>query len=249
MSNGISDWNKKNIGWKCGNLCAIPECRKQLIIDRTGNDQESIIGEIAHIKGENPTSARYDPNMTPAERNSHKNLMILCRDHHKMIDDQPNTYTIETLLEIKSQHEKYISESTASKVIDITFAELSVVTKYLVSNQPTTSDSYTVIPPKDKIQRNELSIATERLITMGMTQVKQVSSFLNRIPDIDFGDRLKQGFVVEYERLKNERHLTGDELFDGLLEFASGNSSIFMERAAGLAVLVYLFEKCEVFER
>jgi hypothetical protein len=249
MSNGISDWDKKNIGWKCGNLCAIPECRKQLFIDRTGNDQESIIGEIAHIKGENPTSARYDSNMTPAERNSHQNLIILCRDHHKMIDDQPNTYTVERLLEIKTQHEKYICESTASKVLDVTFEELGVVTKYLVSNQPTTNDTYTVIPPRDKIQRNRLSMVTERLITMGMTQVKQVSSFLNRIPDIEFGERLKQRFVEEYEILKNAEHLTGDELFSGLLEFASKDSPNFIERAAGLAVLVYLFEKCEVFEK
>jgi len=249
MSKGISDRDKKVIGWKCGSLCAIPECRKQLIIDCTANDKESIIGEIAHIKGENPTSARYDPNKNPIELNNHKNLMILCREHHKMIDDQPNTFTVEKLLDIKMQHEKYIIESTANKVIDITFAELSVVTKYLVSNQPTTSDFYTVIPPKDKIQRNELSVVTERLITMGMTQVKQVGNFLNEMPDIEFGDRLKQGFVIEYEKLKKERHLTGDELFDGMLEFSSGNSSSFIQRAAGLAVLVYLFEKCEVFEK
>lgn len=249
MSSGISDRNKKIIGWKCGNLCAIPGCRKKLIIDCTNDDEESIIGEISHIKGENPTSARYDSSMTPAERNSHENLIILCRDHHKMIDDQVNTYTVEKLFEIKRQHEKYISESTANKLIDITFSELSVITKYLVSNQTTTSDSYTVIPPKDKIQRNNLSKAIEGLITMGMTQVNKVSNFLNSMPDIEFGDRLKQGFIDEYEKLKNGRQLTGDELFDSLLEFASGNSPEFINRAAGLAVLVYLFEKCEVFER
>ncbi len=249
MNSGISDKDKKIIDWKCGNRCAIPECRKELIIDSIGNDQKSIIGERAHIKGEKPTSARYDPNMTSAERNNHQNLIILCCDHHKMVDDQPNTYTVEKLLEIKRQHEKYIRESTANEVINTTFAELNVVTQYLVSKQPATSDSYKVIPPKDKIQRNKLSTVTERLIIMGMVQVGLVSSFLDRIPDIDFGNRIKIGFVTEYERLKNEIHLTGDELFDGLMEFASRNSSIFLERAAGLAVLVYLFEKCEVFEK
>jgi hypothetical protein len=239
MSNGISELDKKVVGWKCGNRCALPECRKVLIIDGIGHDPESIIGEIAHIKGENPGSARYDPTMTYPERNCQQNLIILCRDHHKMVDDQINTYTVEKLLR----------QSTVNKVIDVTFSELVIVTKYLISQQPVSSDSYLIVPPKEKIRRNGLTSATERLVTMGMTQVKLVSNFIDKIPDIDFGDRLKQGFIAEYDTLKNIQFLAGDELFDALLNFASGSSQKFNERAAGLSVLVYLFEKCEVFEK
>lgn len=249
MSGNILDSQKKILGWRCGNRCALPECRKELIIDRTESDCESITGEIAHIKGEKPYSARYDPNMTDTERNNHQNLIILCRDHHKMIDDQINTYTVEKLCEIKKQHEVWIKESTAKQVIDITFAELNIVTKYLISNQPQQSDSFTIISPRDKIKKNGLSSETERLITMGITQVKQVTDFIDKFPDIEFGDRLKQGFVLEYERLRNENQIAGDDLFDGLFDFASGKSNDFKVRAAGLAVLVYLFEACEVFEK
>src|SRR3989338_5216777 len=117
MSSNISDKDKKIVGWKCGNRCAMPECRKELIIDRTEKDCESIIGEMAHIKGEKPTSPRYDFNMTYVECNSHQNLMILCCDHHKMIDDQPNTYTVKKLYEIKKQHENWIRESLTNEVI------------------------------------------------------------------------------------------------------------------------------------
>lgn len=240
---------KKILGWRCGNRCAIPECRKELIIDRTENDCESIIGEMAHIKGEKQDSARYNPNMTDIERNSHQNLIILCRDHHKTIDDQPNTYTVEILYEMKRLHESWIKESTAKQVIDITFAELNIVTKYLISNQPVPSESYAIISPRDKIKKNKLSSETERLITMGIIQVRQVTDFIDKFPDIEFGDRLKQGFVLEYKRLRNENQIAGDDLFDGLFDFASGKSNDFKVRAAGLAVLVYLFEACEVFEK
>lgn len=249
MSGNIPELQKKILGWRCGNRCAISECRKELIIDRTEYDNESIIGEMAHIKGEKQGSARYDSNMTDVERNSHQNLLILCRDHHKMIDDQPNTYTIEKLYKIKNLHESWIKESTAKQIMDITFAELNIITKYLVSNKPIPSDSFTIISPRDKIKKNGLSSEIERLITMGITQVKQVTDFIDKIPDIEFGDRLKQGFVVEYERLRNENKIAGDDLFYGLFDFASGKSNDFKVRAAGLAVLVYLFEACEVFEK
>lgn len=135
------------------------------------------------------------------------------------------------------------------KSLNITFAELNVVTKYLISGQFVSSDSLTIVPPREKIKKNDLSASIEQLITMGMTQVRQVSNFIDKCPDVEFGERLRQGFVAEYERLKNKESLKGDDLFNTLLDFASNKSSDFKNKAAGLAVLVYLFEKCEVFEK
>ena len=249
MSGKISVKDQKILCLNSGNRCAMPECHKGLVIPKTGNDPASIIGIIAHIKGENPTSARYDPEMTDKERNCYDNLILVCSDCHKMIDDQPNTYPVEKLHKIKEEHEHWIIESTKEEVINISFAELSAVTKYLASGAYIPSDSYRLIPPKDKIRRNSLSSEIEKLITMGMIQVRQVKDFIDKCPDIEFGERLKQGFVVEYERLKNEEGLEGDDLFNGVLDFASGGSNDFKNRAAGLTILVYLFEKCEVFEK
>jgi len=170
------------------------------------------------------------------------------RDSHKTIDDQKNTYTVEKLVEIKKQHEEWVRKELSDKVMDVTFAELNVVTKYLVSGQYTPSDSYTIIPPREKIEKNGLSQRTTHMITMGLSQVKQVEEYINKCLDIEFGERLKQGFVNEYERLKKEENLDGDDLFDCLLDFAAGYSNDFKIKAAGLTVLVYLFEKCEVFK-
>ena len=249
MRGNILVKDQKILCLKSGDRCAMPKCHKELVVPKTENDPASIIGIIAHIKGENPTSARYDLEMTDKERNGYANLILVCSDCHKMIDDQPNTYTVEKLHQIKEEHEQWIIESTKEEVINVSFAELSVVTKYLVSGEYIPSDSYRPIPPRDKIRRNSLSSEIERLITMGMIQVRQVKDFIDNCPDIEFGERLKQGFVVEYERLKNEVSLESDDLFNGLLDFASGGSNDFKNRAAGLTILVYLFEKCEVFEK
>jgi len=247
MSGTIPVREQKILCTKSGNRCA--NCHNILVIDRNNSDRESLIGVIAHIKGENSNSARYDINMPDNERNLYANLILVCPTCHKIIDDQPNTYTVEKLYKIKRNHEKWVIESTEKEIINVTFAELSVVTKYLISGQFASSDSLTIIPPREKIKKNELSASIEQLITMGMTQVRQVNNFISKCPDIEFGERLTQGFVTEYERLKNEEKLKGDDLFNALLDFASGKSNDFKNRAAGLTVLTYLFEKCEVFEK
>lgn len=249
MSANMPLRDQKILCTRSGNRCAMPECHKILVVDATENDRESLAAQMAHIKGEKLKSPRYDSTMTDTQRNSYDNRILVCNTCHKVIDDQANTYTVEKLHEIKIEHEKWIIESTEKEIINVTFSELSVVTKYLTSGQFTPSESYTVIPPKEKIRKNELSATTEQLITMGLTQVKQVAHFIDNCPDVEFGERLKQGFVSEYEKLLKEDGLRGDNLFNALLDFASGGSNDFKNRAAGLSVLVYLFEKCEVFEK
>ena len=232
-----------------GNRCAMPDCRKKLVLDGTKNDPPAIIGILAHIKGENPGSARYDLNMTVEEGKSCENLIFVCGDCHTKIDSQPNTYTAEKLYQIKKEHEDWILESTQNEIVNVTFAELNVITKYLISGQYTLSDKLTVVPPKDKIKKNNLSGRVETLIATGIIQVKQVADYVDKAPDINFGERLKQGFVDKYEQLKNEENMYGDDLFNALFDFSCGGNSDFRERAAGLAVLVYFFEKCDVFEK
>jgi hypothetical protein len=249
MSGNIPQRDQKILCLKSGNCCALPECRQKLVINKISSDKESIIGEMAHISGEKPSAARYDKNMTEKERNCYENLILVCSNHHKVIDDQLQTFTVEKLYEIKKNHEQWVDNVTRQEMPNVTFAELNVVTKYLASGQYTTDDSLVLIPPKDKIKKNGLSQEITNLITQGMVQVKQVGDYILKVPDIDFGERLKDGFVSEYQRLKNVEKITGDDLFNGLFEFATRGCKDFKQRAAGLAVLVYLFEKCEVFEK
>jgi len=178
-------------------------------------------------------------------------LILLCPSCHKKIDDQPNTYSVEFLHRIKTEHEAWIIESTKNEVINVSFAELDIVTKHLIANQGIRSDSLILIPPRAKIAKNALSNSIEQMILIGMIQVKQVANFVEQITaiDSDFTNRLINGFVLEYEHLRNEEGIGGDDLFERLLEFSSAGSSNFKQRAAGLSVLVYLFEKCEVFEK
>lgn len=85
----------------CGNQCAFPRCSVSLV-DPSGG---KVTAKICHIKGRKPGSARYDPDQTDEERHAFDNLLILCPIHHDVVDDDPDSYSVDRLRQIKAAHE------------------------------------------------------------------------------------------------------------------------------------------------
>lgn len=84
-----------------GNRCAFPKCSLQLVDPPTGK----VTGRISHIKARQPGGPRYDESQTEEQRHSFENLLLLCPIHHDVIDDDPQSYTVNRLTEIKAEHE------------------------------------------------------------------------------------------------------------------------------------------------
>jgi len=93
---------------RSGNRCAI--CRNELVEDAIdAADDESVVGDMAHIIARKETFTRGDYDALSGEgRDHYSNLILLCRKHHKVIDDQPAHYTVERLREIKRSHEEWV---------------------------------------------------------------------------------------------------------------------------------------------
>lgn len=91
--------------------CSLPECRRDLVMDASETDDPSLVGEICHIVAESKDGPRGDSPLSENERNRYKNLVLMCCIHHKLIDDQPNTYSVDRLLEIKISHEQFVKTS------------------------------------------------------------------------------------------------------------------------------------------
>lgn len=104
----ISDKNRKILWAKSGNRCAI--CRNGLVVDVTENDFESVVGDECHIVSGAKGGPRHETDYPEADIDSLSNLLLLCRVHHKMIDDQAETYTAEVLRVIKANHEKWVED-------------------------------------------------------------------------------------------------------------------------------------------
>ena len=100
----ITDRTRKILWTKAGGRCSI--CQVQLVTEGTDTDDPSVFGEEAHIVGQSPNGPRAD-NIPDVD--SHANLILLCRKHHKQVDDQVGYYTVERLKEIKRQHEEWVA--------------------------------------------------------------------------------------------------------------------------------------------
>jgi hypothetical protein len=102
----LSDKNRKILWARSGNRCAV--CRHLLVIERDISDVESVVGEECHIISQPKNGPRYDPEYPNDQIDELDNLILLCRIHHKTVDDQFQTYTAFRLREIKSAHEKWV---------------------------------------------------------------------------------------------------------------------------------------------
>jgi hypothetical protein len=83
-----------------GNRCAFPQCEQALM----GSDAV-LVGEIAHIEGALPDSARFNAAMTNEQRRHYDNLLLMCGTHHTVIDSDETTWTVAKLKDLKRAHE------------------------------------------------------------------------------------------------------------------------------------------------
>jgi len=81
----------------------MPQCSAILV------DSEHVIAEICHIRGRRKAAARFDATMQPKERDGFSNLILLCPTCHTLIDKDRTTYTIDSLIKIKAEHERQSS--------------------------------------------------------------------------------------------------------------------------------------------
>lgn len=243
---GITQETLKILWGRCGNRCAI--CKKT-VTESTQASGSYIIGENAHIEGEKSTAARYREDMTDNERNAYENLVVLCPTCHTRIDKtEIADFPTSKLQEMKQIHEDSCERILEQKIIDTTYAELEVVLTYISNSTDFETVDFTVITPSEKITKNALSTKVERLIKLGMTQTNLVENYINENIDINFGSRLRAYFIERYNIEVVD--LKGDALFYSLLNFAAGvGIGDDSARSAGLVVLTYFFNKCDIFEK
>jgi hypothetical protein len=164
----------------------------------------------------------------------------------KVKEDITNYRTeLASLCEGKTEQETLAQAMTA-----ITFRELDMVTQGILCMPIPTDANFLVLPPPQKMLKNELTGAAQRRLMTGVLQARMVGNFVENMVNVipDFPEKLKAGFEREYQRLRT-KGVVGDTLFFALQEFSSGRNPDYDLQAAGIAVLYYLFEKCEVFER
>lgn len=99
----------KRVWIAAGGRCTF--CKKHLLVDEV-TGQDVMIGQLAHIAGWTDASGspRGDSAVPLRDRNTAANLMLMCHDQHKVIDERSlwDTYDEETLRRFKRAHEELI---------------------------------------------------------------------------------------------------------------------------------------------
>ena len=238
----------------------MPGCGVELAMDSKSGTPVNV-GEVAHIAGEHAgkggssrKSARYDPTMTEADRNHYDNLIYLCANCHTIIDAIPvgeRDFPTSRLREIKVAHEQERRNAIMDAIATVGFPELEEATRW-VMNAPPRDEAvdFSLLAPEEKLRRNSLSDGSRAIITMGLGVSREVGHYIQTVTQTepDFPDRLKYGLLQEYARLRKEGH-AGDDLFDLMVGFVQRGFTDQARKAGGIAVLTYMFEACEIFER
>lgn len=87
--------------------CYWPGCKTPVVVEvRPGVYRKN--AWVAHVHGVRPNAARHDPSLSPDDRDSFRNLLLLCYPHHTEVDDAitaEELYPAETLRRWKTEHE------------------------------------------------------------------------------------------------------------------------------------------------
>lgn len=133
--------------------------------------------------------------------------------------------------------------------INLGFSDLvAVLTHISITPVPTASEVKDV--SRGKIEANLLSQAVADFLKIGMQKSTLVAQFFNNWKNPTYGEQIAQAFKSEYMRLRDEvPQLHPDEIFGRLDAWAGGTANNTpMHKAAVLAVMAYLFDKCDIFE-
>jgi len=250
VSRNYSDKDLKLLWGRSAGRCSFPRCAIVCMIEGTPADRDAVIGKVAHIESASDSGPRANPALDPRDRDRYENLILLCGNHHDLVDQQPNTYSAADLRRWKHEHEQAVAGALAKAVSTVTFDELEQVCSVILSHPSLPTADFSIVDVTEKMDRNAITRESLNLLTLGLARAPEVREYISTrvVTDSAFPERLKAGFIEEYERLVS-LGLQGDSLFYELFQFTAGGSTDFLRRAAGLTVLSYLFLVCEVFDK
>jgi hypothetical protein len=146
-----------------------------------------------------------------------------------------------------------IYEVSSNNILNIDFEDIDFIIKYLIEmdvdglvyeslNLPT--------PPDQKMSKNSLTRSIRGMLVSGLAQTREVNYLIQSIAQQNFPNlpsKLIATLRSEYTRLIAQG-VKGDHLFMGMYDFVGGRHSDPRKKTAGLAILCYFFEACDVFE-
>lgn len=117
-----------------GNQCAWATCSRRIV----SRDFGTIVGKICHIKARSEGGKRFDYSQSEEQNRSRSNLIAMCGEHHDVIDDRDDVFTVEKLHDMKSGHEAKLAKDadrgwvTFPNTITKSIGEMNLVVNFWI---------------------------------------------------------------------------------------------------------------------
>ncbi|MCY4466347.1 MAG: hypothetical protein OXE46_12500 [Chloroflexi bacterium] len=228
--------------------CSYPNCQKELYRKGEAGDRHANIGEMAHIFAHSKNGPRPNPDGFSEDTNKYENLILLCREHHTIVDVQTNKYTVKQLQHMKLDHERWVADRLATE--DFNSADLESIIRWLSNNSELPPGDFLLIPPRHKISKNGFSAGIQKHLNVGFPRTHEVKTYVMHRASLepDFEARLLNAMLTQYHDYK-KTSISSNHLFVDMVQFACGNSRDHVKWLAGIVLVVYFFERCEIFEK
>ncbi len=174
-----------------GNQCSKPNCRRPVIAE----DGITVVGKVCHIEAASSKGPRYREKMTDEERRLYDNLILLCDEHHSIIDNKKNEgkFSKELLLVWKNEHIKGNESSTLEIKSETVYSAINNIAESIELLENNTTKIYDKVIDIDKGLKR--IIKTVNLSNSELQiKAKQISNDINRVKT-HFGENEKLKIV------------------------------------------------------
>lgn len=125
---------ERRLWGQSGGFCQNPTCNKSLIIDVDGTHVS--IANMAHVIGSGKNGPRSEHQLAEhIEKEGEGNLMMLCLECHKVVDELEKKFSVEQMLKWKSDHIGKIDSIFGIPKVNTRAEARAYVVKLLVENQ------------------------------------------------------------------------------------------------------------------
>ncbi|MBU2905109.1 HNH endonuclease [Arenibacter algicola] len=189
----ISEKSRKTLWARSGNRCAI--CRIELVTEKDAHNVNLNLGEECHIISNKSKGPRHKPKYLD-DYDAHSNLILLCRNHHRIIDEQNETYSEKLLHQIKTNHEKWVKLT-----IDKASKEESKASKMILKRITSGKEIVNIVNGMDVSEFDHDELKTQE-------EVDVIGSFLQNLRD--WGDLFGMGVVETQQSIEIGFNLSKD---------------------------------------
>lgn len=224
----ITDKTRKLLWARSGNRCAF--CKAELIMDpRPGSiDNECVVGDECHITSPKPGGPRHDPTISPTSLDAYPNLILLCKTHHKLIDDQQTTYSAQDLRKTKLQHETWVRQSLSNENSGRTPVRIrSVESPAYLMRITTGSDLLAIVDGMHASSFTHDDLVSEDEVELIGAFLESLQDWGDLVPDFGAGQRVKLSFQLtkSIEELNEQGFLVFAARETQLMEGGVSNAS------------------------